>query len=361
MQTSSLLKYGQASRNAQDALYAADTGLQYALGQLRVDMGWAGTQTWQTIENNGIIYGRFKVGVDTSNITINGPWRYIPVKVVGLNADQTATRQLSATIRAQSPAAFFMSSISNLVIDPGSIIDSDIMGKTITFTTPSAGRSITVNGSVQYFENVFGFDPNNPYLVVAGGVAKIDPVTFVAIDKDRYQALAVADGYAFSGDLTLSGLLDRTLAHNGVIYVDGNVFIDGSVVDPMVVVATGNIFIVGNLTYNDPSDPLIQLGLFAKGNIIIANATGGDQTVQAFLISEKMLVLKGTGQALHFKGAMAIRGSPTDISAINLSNFRQRHYAYHKELFTNCTIPAMSHMADIFEWRIEGSPVMLQY
>jgi len=379
MRSSSLSRRGVVSRNAEDALYAADSGLQYALSELRSSgINWTGTTGFQNIENNGTVYGSYQITINSTGIQEDPPWKLIPMTIIGRNAGQTASRQVNAVIRAQSPAAFFLSSISDLVAAPGGTVDGNVMGRNVTFGNATASQPINVNGVVQYFNNLYGYDPNNPSATpdihISGNPAttQIDPVAFVGIDKARYQGLACTNNSGYcqqSGNLTISGTLDRqynfagsgTNAQNGVVYVNGNVYISATVAQSMVIVATGDIHVTGDVAYSDQTDPSIQLGLFAKGNIIVDSvAPGGNRTLQAMLISENRLFAQGGVSSLgtlNFKGAMAIKGQPnTTTTAIDLAPFLYRNYTYHSELFTNCTIPAMSYMADVETWSILGNP-----
>jgi len=372
MRSSSLTMRGTVSRNAEDALYAAETGLQHALDSLRYNgLSWAGTNGVQTIQNNGVTYGSYQTIVN--NITTSGVWNLLSLTVTGQNASQTATRVIQAIVREQSPANFFILSISDLTLGAGASIGSNLAARNVALASLQANQTITVNGTVQYFNNLSGYDPNNTNIIITGTpkTELIDPPPFPGIDDLHYQNLAATEGYLHSGNLIIAngggGVIDRNnfagnnTTQNGIIYVNGDVYISGSVAQSMTIVATGNIHVAGNLEYNNPNDPTIQLGLFSQNDIIIDPVGAGQNlNLQAYLKAEHRIIANGTFGSqgtLNFKGAMSVRGDVlTNTAAIDLGAFANRNYVYHSELGTQCTIPGMTFMADVQEWSVVGNP-----
>ncbi|MDP8265433.1 MAG: hypothetical protein P9M07_00625 [Candidatus Aceula meridiana] len=386
----------RSSQDGKDALCAAFVGLENALNQLRTDIDWVGNPVGtfipidETVDENVKNFGDYNVWIDVAGTTYspNGVWRLIPAIITGRNSIQnsthTAIRQLSVLIKAQSPAAFFISSLSPLTIQAGADIGSNVLGLDIAFGAATEEHPININngGNAIYLRNLSGEDNPNIHFNgdPAGEIRQSEPITFVGIDKDRYIDNAQnGGGYYHQGGGTLvidNAVLDRNNylfsgidnAENGFVYADGDVEISvQEVLDPMVIVAGGNIYITGDIKYDNISDPflgdqLMQLGLFAKGDIIIENPGGGDRTIEAFLSSEgnlKALGDRNENGVLDFYGAMAIRGRDDNTgSAINLSTFQDRNYRYHSALLTNSQIE-MNYMADVVEWSIIGDPVDL--
>lgn len=378
MRSSSLNIRGTVSRNVEDALYAAEAGVHHAISALRFSgLGWTGTNGLENIENNGKVYGRYQIAVDNANIQQSASWRIVPVTVVGWNADQTASRQINARIRWQSLGEFFISTFSDLDIAKGATLDAGILGRNITFATATQAQPITIQGTVNHFGNISGYNADNagsyPYITITGNpkTELISPPAAPVVDSARYSSLANDGGYyQASGSLTISGNLSRSTslggatgpsADNGVVFVNGDVYISATVAESMAIVATGNIYITGDVMYANQNDPSIQLGLFAKGNIIVNSPpAGGDRTLQAMLISEQRFYAQGSPGScgtLNFNGAMSIRGQPsTSTTAIDLAAFASRNYVYHSELSTACTIPAMIYLAYLDSWEIFGDP-----
>ncbi len=378
MRSSSVNIRGTVSRNVEDALYAAEAGVHHALSSLRFSgLSWTGTNGVENIEDSGKVYGRYQVVVDSVNIQQDGSWQIVPIAVVGWNADQTASRQINARIRWQSLGDFFISTFSDLDIAKGATLDSDILARDVRFASATQAQPIAIQGTVNHFGTIYGYDPNNsgnyPYISITGNpkTQLISPPAAPVVDSNRYLGLADDGGYyQASGSLTISGTLDRNTplggptgpaSGNGVIFVNGDVHISATVAASMAVVATGNIYITGDVMYANQNDPSIQLGLFAKGNIIINSPpAGGSRTLQAMLISEQRFYAQGNPGSfgtLNFKGAMSIRGQPsTSTTAIDLAAFAARNYVYHSELSTACTIPAMIYLAYLHTWQIAGDP-----
>ncbi|HQL41304.1 MAG TPA: hypothetical protein PLO93_03310, partial [Candidatus Omnitrophota bacterium] len=163
MRSSSVNIRGTVSRNVEDALYAAEAGVHHALSALRFSgLTWTGTNGLEDIDEGGKVYGRYQVAVDSANIQQDSSWKIVPITVVGWNADQTASRQINARIRWQSLGEFFISTFSDLEIAKGATLDSGILGRNITFANATQAQPITIQGTVNHFGTLTGYDPNNP-------------------------------------------------------------------------------------------------------------------------------------------------------------------------------------------------------
>lgn len=379
IRSSSLGMRGVVSRKAQDALYIAETGLQRVVANLREDMAWPGLNAFEPLQasTSGPIYGYYRPVVDHSGMVVEDSWSLIPVTVTGQDAAQTATCEIQAKIRARSIGSFFIVSASDLTIESGAEIGADILGRSLKFATLQTGQNITIQGTASYVHQIAGYDPENPDatpgITIGGEAKKISRIAFPSIDPVRYEGLAAEGGYVHNGDLSINGASlsrqynfgNNQTASNGIIYVKGNVYINATILESLAIVATGNIYINGDIEY-DTQNPQsnIQLGLFSQNNIILQGPSqdGGTRRVEALLFAEKRIKSEknGNNATLQFNGSIAARGDFSTVqSAIDLSTaFASRAYTYDTRLsnpFT-CNIPAMSYIADIVDWSVVGDP-----
>ena len=89
--------------------------------------------------------------------------------------------------------------------------------------------------------------------------------------------------------------VDHPWPGTGVVYVDGDAYVSGDACDPISVVATGNIYIDGNLTYGpDSSCPSAATGLEANDAVVVLPTDGPtgptvngstDRTIEAAVLA----------------------------------------------------------------------------
>jgi hypothetical protein len=291
------------------------------------------------------------------------------IGITGRNLNRT----LDVTVLVENPASFFTSTLEgDITLVGGTNINGDLMARNITYN--AAGSPIVINGNVSYTgtETVNG-NPNNIIInkTPNGTRTQRAPIVYVSLDVPRYQTLATtAGGRAITENFTHNGNINRTdlsadpntpLAQ-GLVYVEGDVFISGTVTQSMLIVATGNINITGDITYqldtsvNPPRFP--QLGLFAKKNVYIAAGAPDNLEVNAFIFADGEVFEaqpannnKGT---LTFNGAIAVKGNPAGGNTINLAGagrYQQRNLTYDTSLASNLSIPFMTFFANIVDWQ----------
>jgi len=365
----SLLRSQMQMRLVQDrinflyAFYAAETGLELSLAELRRDIGWRAGFTNQSLTSSqGNTLGYYDVavgdvdgdGVDDSYT--QGSWIIVPLIGTGRNANRRITRQISAEAITQSPTFFFIFTLGDLRIGKGADIGSSVLARDIGFE-PGQG-TITVNGDVIYLRNLTGYDPQNPQatpnITIQGDVYKGQPITFVGVDLQRYKTLAQSGGRYIQGDFTITGdiSLQNLGTSNGLVYVEGDVYIEGDVKGSTLIVASGNIIITGNIEYKNSG---IQIGLFAGNDVIIANQAPDSLTVEGFLLADGGTVKaegrKGSKDTLDFHGAISVRGREGERTVIDLNAYRHRNYTYDQRLYNNPQIPFMAYIADLRRWQ----------
>ncbi len=367
---------------SQDALYAAEVGVERAIFELRNNIDWIGEiEVGNPIPGSENVEVRFtpddpRTAVGEYTIRLggepypDGTWMIIPLRVEGrsVHPSEEAVRILDVEIRAQSPTAFFVFTLGDIHVGSGANIGSNVLGRDVYFeiseALPDGMREIDVDGDVTYLRNIAGDDHED--VSISGEVSQGDPVTFVGVDISRYQNIARGGGAYIDGDFRYQGNIDREEldAPNGVVFVHGDVEIEGDVIEPMLIVASGDIHIIGDVEYrNDDSN--IQLGLFSGRDIIIdADATGedadGDLTLEGLLVADGGVLRaegdKGSQAELNFHGAISVRGSDDVRTVIDLNVFRERNYLYDHQLFLDPQIPFMSYIANLRKWELLGDP-----
>ena len=124
----------------------------------------------------------------------------------------------------------------------------------------------------------------------------------------------------------------------------------------MVFVATGNIYIDGNVNSGGSAEHPPQIGLLAARDVIIPASAPSNLNLEAFVLADggsftaERTVTKNN---LNFKGAMAVRGKSTGL-AIDLNAYQTRNYDYNNN-FTSSSIPFLPSIANVVRWQ-EVSP-----
>ncbi|MCA9399359.1 MAG: hypothetical protein KC618_06395 [Candidatus Omnitrophica bacterium] len=366
---------------SQEAFYAAESGVERMLFELRMNPAWRPEsvnldKTPAVVETapgdpNSQILGSY-----TLTTTNGAPFSGLPtvwVRAEGRSATNTllttdVRRVILSRIVVASPAEFFASTLGDLVIGSGARYDDDIFGRDVEFrVNPSATpKEIVVDGTVFFRRGVSG--DGHPDVTITGGTQQSPPITFAGVDLPRYESEASAGGAVINGDANISGTIDRASlgTSNGLYYVKGDVYINGTFTEPILIVAEGNIYIEGNLDNGAiPADPSLspedvsQLGLFAAQDVIIPEGAPDDLDIEAFvmadgqngadgvLIAEPKVGGKGT---LNFTGSMSVRGNNSGTTAINLSAYPTRNYAYNDAL-PNGVLPFIPYIANVLEWQ----------
>lgn len=372
-------------REKQEAFYAAETGIDVAIFNLREDAAWKPGQSGTP----AIIDQPFVIQVAAAQQTIgfysinvqDGPlfsgWQTRWITAQGQDSHHILTRTIRARVIVESPTNFLISTLGPLHIISGSQLNADVLARDVFFdvnpSLPPPNNQIQVNGDVHYINSTTG--ENNPAVIFAPnkGIHASPSITFAGVDLNRYQTLALNTqaqnmGYYATGDITvdLNNLSQfnpnpPNPFHPKIIYATGNVTIMGEYDNSILIVAGKNIYINGDIKADHLMQTPPQIGLFAKGDVIIPQpvATTSDLNIEAFILadggipnSQGAFIAEGTkyskGQ-LNFKGAISVRGTGT--TAIDLNVFQTRNYAFDANLRNNRTIPFTPFIVNLIEWQ----------
>ncbi len=370
-------------RYAQEAFYAAESGVDRALFELRQNPNWtpgAGGFAAVVDEPLETIPGDATTTIGFYSINVGNGGFLAPlgdtrwVRSIGRDIDNNLTRVILARVLIDDPSRFIMSTPGVLRFKSGSQLDADVLGNELFFdvntTLPAAQRAIDVNGDVLYINNVNPSDPMaDPDINISGNVTQYPSITFPGVDLSRYSSLATSNsplnGYYSASDLTvdlenLSTLNNDPLFDPLIIYADGDIRITGEFSDSVVVVASGNIYIEGDIE-PDPAHGLAQppqIGLFAKQDVIIEDGVvpaGGDLNLEAFVIADGGGSSNGEFNAestvglgnFNFTGSISVRGEGGGTTGIDLSIFATRSYTHNP----NLSVPFSPYIANIISWQ----------
>jgi len=338
------------------AFYAAEAGIENSISELRKNEKWrTGFSNIALVWSDGTTTET--VGHYTSNVAdgpVSGSWPTVWIRSQGMytnprDPSQNISRVILAQVAIENPASFFISTLSDITARSGANFTGDILARDVYFK-PTTGN-IKVTGDVNYIRNIDG--ESDPKVTITGDVNNVPPITFSSVDKQYYSDVASTGGRKIDGNFSYSGDIDRSdlSSSNGVIYVDGDVHISGNTTESMHIVASGNIYIEGDITCNSG----VQLGLSAAGDVIIPDSAPNNLTINAFIRADGgVLEAKGNPgdkDTLNFTGAIAVRGKDSASSAVNLNAYSSRVYNYDDTLSTNLTIPYLTYIANIIDWK----------
>lgn len=359
------LRESGLSRASLEAFYAAEAGLDRVIFEMRGDPAWR-----LNIVNNEVswdddepwvedIVGYYDVHMVTAP-PVSG-WESLWVRSEGRDVLGRTKRILLSRIILENPSTFFCLTLGDLRVGQGAQIASDIFGQDVIFPAGGGGPTgIVVDGNVCYTREVY--NEGTPNINITGTVEKMAAVTFPGVDTDRYDALAQSDGYydGSGNPLYLDGSdLNTTFAPNGLIYATGDIHIEGTYTDSILVASGGSIYIDNNLiAQSGAPDP--QIGIFAEKDVFISEAAPDNLTVEAFVVADggadsqagifKALGSQGSKDNFTFKGAIAARGAP-NTTAADLTVYNNRSYAFNDEFSDARTIPFLPFIVNISEWK----------
>lgn len=168
MKSFSHLQFDRVSRRSQDALYAAEKGLQKTLQQIRNDIqylqesGNTATNWIDIFDSNNALAGQYRVAyqdIRTPQPGVADRSTYIYYTVEGQDAQQRSLIVLDIIVRTIPPTAFFISTLSDLNIVPGAQFDHpqfdiDLFAKKFNFHNATADQQIKVDGNIHYLTEV---------------------------------------------------------------------------------------------------------------------------------------------------------------------------------------------------------------
>jgi hypothetical protein len=369
----------------QESFYAAEAGIDDAIYNLRQNASWKPGQGGVppivdkafdvTIAGVAQTIGFYSITVEDA-AQFNG-WESRWITSSGKDSDGIITRTIKARVIVESPTKFLISTLGALHMTSGSQLNADVLAKDAYFdvntSLPSPENQIQLNGDVHYINSKTG-ETNPAVVFTAGHSAKRSPsITFAGVDINRYKTLAQNLstnnlGYYNNGNLTIDlanlSSLNATAPppfKPQIIYADGDVNVVGQYDSSVLVVASGNIYINGDIVPDPSAQIPPQIGLFAKGDVIIPEATAatGDLSIEGFILadggvtgSKGAFIAEGAKYSkaqLNFKGSISVRGTGT--SAVDLNTFNKRNYDFNPDLSNNRTIPFTPFIVNTVQWQ----------
>jgi len=369
----------------QESFYAAETGIDNAIYNLRQNASWKPGQGGIP----AIVDEPFDITVAALTRTIgfysiivedapafNG-WESRWITSSGKDADQVITRKIKARVIVESPTKFLISTLGPLRMTSGSTINADTLAKDVYFdvnsSLPVPSNQIHINGNVYYINSKTG--EANPAVIYGPGFSTIKSpsITFAGVDLNRYQTLSqdlqlLNLGYYSPNNLTIN--LDDLSAfnqsppnpfHPQIIFANGDIRISGQYNNSVLIVAAGNIYIDGDIVADTTQATVPQIGLFAKGDVLIPQTTApaGDLSVEGFILADGGIPgsqgaflaqgLKYSKGRLNFKGSISVRGN--SATAVDLNVFSVRNYDFNPDLSNNRTIPFTPFIVNTVQWQ----------
>ena len=355
----------QAQRDTTICLYTAEAGLEACVDMLRTSPAWRTgflNEPLQDIDGNNI--GFYTVTFGPDNTTTMPPWVIIPVQAIGqLAAGDTAfQRTINADIITANPAQFFAFIDDKAVISNGAnITGGSLYARELEFNINPLFGDLIISEPTFYIQG-YGYTVNDPNPSSSPNVIFNErprelpyPVAFPGVNAGYYKQIAQSGGRYYDGDRTFDDGIALGVDENGVIFVDGNVFIKGDVKAPVAVVATGNIHITGDITWllDESDNPIGKLGLFATGDIIIPVDAPDDISIRAQIITNGIFKTegeKGSKNNFIFDGSMSVQGK-TGSLAVDLTTYGNRRYNYDQALTQAPAIPFTTFVANIHSWQ----------
>ncbi len=375
------MKEVDSKKRQQEAFYAAETGVDAAIYNLRQNSMWKpGRNGFGAMDNvafqipegqNMKTIGFYTIDVaDTAKFNT---WESRIITSTGKDSEGKISRVLKVQVIVESPTRFLISTAGPLHIISGAEINADVLAKDIYFDidSPPPNDEIQMKGDAFYTST--STNDSNPAVKWQNGKKSLPApsLTFAGVDLNRYELLAVnlrssQQGYYYDGDLDINfnnlGALDSGIdpAKLKIIYAKGNIHVSGKYSKSILVVSAKNVLIDDSIYSGNASLPA-QLGLFAHGDIIIPRSTAvaGDLTVEGFLLSDGNLPGsqgtffadgdKGSKGNLNFKGSISVRG--TGPQAVDLNVFKKRKYDFDNNFVNNRTIPYLPFIVNIVKWK----------
>lgn len=388
MRTSIELSMADQMVSAQQAFYAAESGVDRALFELRRNPNWyPGQGTVPAVEDVDLtipwegggtkVIGYYSVEVVDGGVLQGWDTRW--VRSVGRDESNDLTRVIFARILIANPSRFLVSTLGDLRIQSGANLSADVLAKSFYFEVdtnlPEPLCDIEIDGDVLFLRDVTPADPEAQFpdqVTITGNITYQDALTFAGVDIDRYRELArdlsgTQQAVYREGNLTVD--LDHLESLGGggsdfaplLIYASGDVTISGTYGHSLLVVSGGDVRIDGDIVPEEGLAERPQIGVLAKQDLLIPEGTvpsGGNLSIEAFLMadggddSDGVFLAEGPKSVLgtlELTGAISVRGKGR--TAIDLNAFQTRQLNFNPDLSANRRIPFIPFIANVINWR----------
>lgn len=345
---SSSVAYGFRAR---EAVYAAESGLEYAIEEIKAGMNNAGNI-------NDLMIGGTSVDVNNVNDTL--------LSAVAKTSEPALTRTVELRIEVSSlPAALFyalyVSNQGNLKLEAKTTIDGDVL---FNGNDLKIGKKMSFKESVIFVPRVASIQNKSGKQITRHDYMYLDepPDDFPALDTGYYDAyIDNLYGYESVGPVINKKTKLKDF-EDSVLYRDGDLEIKAQVQGPGIICASGDITVEkkveigpdvqmlsgGEIAFSKgsvTSGKTIASLLFARGKVELSDGA----RVTAAVIStgdvnlKKTVKLKGTcfvSGSLKLEGDYNIEGS---VVASRISKFKGRgKIKFNQDKLNDLSIPGLS-------------------
>lgn len=355
------------------AFYAAEAGIDNTIFFLRGNLGWTGvlynnqSLIWQEGSTQQETVGFYNTEV-RQDLNPNVYW----IRSIGQDAERRINpgRVILARVNQESPTNFLTSTISDVRIFSGAVIGGNILARDVTFAIdtalPSAQRAIVVNGDVEYMRNIFNYP--HPDVTVNGTVTQRPPITFAGVDLDRYRGYADNGGRHIPADQVPAGgyVISRNIdwaslaTGNGLVLVEGDVRISGTVTQSIHIISAGDIYIENDLRCPPVDGIAPQIGLSAFDDVFIPVSAPNTLNIDAYIVANGGIFradgVVSSKDTLNFFGAISVRGKTGEPTAVALNVYRNRNITYNPALGNAISIPFLTFIVNIAYWEEVKDP-----
>ena len=336
-------------RVSTQAQAVAEAGLAAALARVRGN--WA-------LITAGFPSGSIDDGTYTTTMTSTGG-RYL-IKTTGTvkNHSRTVGAEVKAPTVSALDYAIAGGGSGNHTIDAGTgqssgtIVGDIYMGGPVTIDGPSGGGggSLAITGNVQSLSTV----TNGSNMSISGTTSQnwSTTVSFPTVDFSYYQAIATTNSQYFNGNKTYASGTIPASPEGGVIFVNGNVTINGTQSTTACIIATGNI----TMAKTGSTYPKITINKYSNfpammtqsGNITFtSNGNGGAYFTAKSLIysGNNFSVSSGNHDAFTVTGSILAKGtySTSGMTAWNVTTINYSQATPPGFTSSNATMTVVSY------------------
>ena len=302
----------------------AESGIDLAMRQLSSDTTWSGIANkamnngWVSIRvtntnskfyngpNMGVVSGRQIVSVGSYNGSIDTVAAVVQFPNVGGNQVPQFFKYAIATDHNLS-----LNGSTNIVDDGNTQWNADV----------HTNQNFSMNGNnlIKGFLTYVGTATSNPTKNLQTKIIpnqnpqnlanyrQTSPVNIPTFDASKYKSLATE---VHNGDYTVNGgnITLGTKTNPKIVYVGGNLTLNGSITGYGAFIVQGNITLNGNVQINSSDPSCSNLGLYAVGSVTV----NGNVTIQSQIYANGNVTLNGNASvygSITNKGSLVLNGN----------------------------------------------------
>jgi len=276
--SSTELMIGDYYRDATEAYYLAEAGLQKALSLLKEDLNYKWGSRWLQFLSRSHPLGNGTFRVSLQDLGSNR------VMITSTGYVGNVNQQITAEVLAAKAHQVLFRALN--IRDGDLFIDGTVNGDIYVGGNLTIGDFSEIHGNVEAVGSVTGQNRVN------GAVEEYsEPMSFPVIDEEQYLADAVGEGNYYEGNFEQEELL-----LNGIVFVEGNVIVEYISGDGLLF-AMGDVMVEGGRVYRGSGGiPTI----ITKGTFIVKDSFR-DIQIDAVIFADKFLCI---GDGAEFKGCI---------------------------------------------------------